>query len=154
MHQDMFRVSGLFIATVLAVAMNAGSSRAADGTLKIDLLDGSSEIAMSGMTMAMHADHASVPAGDVTFDVRNRSTTLVHEVVIVRLDHAGQDLPYDPHERRVAEGNVHSLGEVSDLLPGGHGTLRLALAAGDYMLICNQPGHYHSGMKLPLTVTP
>jgi uncharacterized cupredoxin-like copper-binding protein len=154
MHQDMCRVSGLFMTTMLAVAMNAGSSWAADSTLKIDLLDGSSEIAISGMAMAMHADHAAVPAGDVTFDVRNRSATLMHEVVIVRLDHAGQNLPYNSQERVVAEGDVHRLGEVSDLPPGGHGTLRLALAAGNYMLICNQPGHYHAGMKLPLTVTP
>ena len=63
-------------------------------------------------------------------------------------------LPYDAKEDKVVEESIHSLGEVSEIKPGGHGTLALQLKPGSYLLLCNQPGHYHAGMYSTLAVIP
>jgi uncharacterized cupredoxin-like copper-binding protein len=63
-------------------------------------------------------------------------------------------LPYDLKHDRVIESKIKDLGEASDLPPGTKKTLTLMLKPGDYILMCNQPAHYKTGMKANLTVTP
>jgi uncharacterized cupredoxin-like copper-binding protein len=43
-------------------------------------------------------------------------------------------------------------GAGDDLDPGSIGWVTLHLAAGNYELICNLPGHYAAGMSTQLTV--
>lgn len=97
-------------------------------------------------------DRRSVRAGEVTFHAVNQSKELVHELLVVRLK-PGQALPYDEKKAVVSEGRTHVLGEVDDLRPGVSGAVTLTLEPGSYMLICNQPGHYKSGMKTMFSVT-
>jgi uncharacterized cupredoxin-like copper-binding protein len=104
--------------------------------------------------MAIKADVQTIKAGPVEFDVSNDSKTLVHEMIVVGVARPGASLPYDQKANRVIESKIRDLGEASDLDPGQKKTLRLVLKPGDYLLICNQPSHYKSGMKTNLVVTP
>ncbi len=102
--------------------------------------------------MAIKTDTATVKSGSVTLQAVNQSKHQVHEVVIVPAPSPGTDLPYDAKSDTVDEKRVRSLGEISDLKPGAHGKLTLNLKPGTYLLLCNQPGHYKSGMSTRLVV--
>jgi uncharacterized cupredoxin-like copper-binding protein len=77
----------------------------------------------------------------------------VHEVLIAR-DNGAKQLPLDAKRDRVIETRVHPLAEIADLAPGKTGKLSLNLKPGNYVLFCNQPGHYQDGMLARLTVKP
>lgn len=102
--------------------------------------------------MVIKTDTATVKSGRVTLQAVNQSKDQIHEVVIVPAPSPGTDLPYDPKSNTVDEKRLRSLGEISDLKPGAHGKLTLNLKPGTYLLICNQPGHYRSGMSTRLVV--
>ena len=108
---------------------------------------------MSGM-MAVRIDHASVKTGATRFDVTNWSKGMLHEMVVVAVDDAAAALPYDYVEAKVIENQVKVLGDTGELQPNASKVLDLTLPAGTYLLICNVPGHYASGMAVPFTVTP
>ena len=102
----------------------------------------------------MTLDKTSAKAGAVDFEVSNLSKTKTHEMLVVLVKSAGQTLPYDSKNDAVDEIKIKSLGETSDMAPGAKKALKLSLKPGTYALICNQPGHYHHGMKATFTVTP
>ena len=108
---------------------------------------------MMGM-MSIRADHSTVKAGPVHFDVTNWSKSMLHEVLVVAVDEAAAPLPYNYTQAKVAEDQVRVLGETSEMQPNASEGLDLTLSAGTYLLICNIAGHYASGMAVPLTVTP
>lgn len=101
----------------------------------------------------------TVASGTISLLVHN-SGGLVHELTVLRLtgEQAGA-LPNGP-DGTAAEGNAlgHAevacgTGEGAGIPPGGTSWLTLELAPGRYELICNEPGHYRSGMYAVLTVT-
>lgn len=108
---------------------------------------------MMGM-MAVRINQPSVKAGTVRFDVTNWSRGMLHEMLVVAVDNPQAPLPYDYSQAKVAEDQVKVLGDTGDLQPGASYTLDVALTPGSYLLICNVPGHYATGMVTPLTVTP
>ena len=108
---------------------------------------------MMGM-MSIRADHSTVEAGPVHFDVTNWSKSMLHEVLVVAVDEAAAPLPYNYTQAKVAEDQVRILGETSEMQPNASEGLDLTLSAGTYLLICNIAGHYASGMAVPLIVTP
>ncbi len=97
------------------------------------------------MTMTMSP--ASVPAGPVTFTVKN-SGTIKHEMVV--LESAAADLVVGK-DGKVSEST--SAGELGDVLVGKTGTKTLTLKAGTYEVVCNIKDHYMLGMHATLTVT-
>ena len=103
--------------------------------------------------MSIRVDKSSVKAGEVTFDVKNWSRSLVHEMLVIPVDNADAPLPYDYGKQQVIEDQVKSLGETSEMQPNASKTISLQLTAGTYILICNVPGHYGAGMQTVLTVT-
>jgi uncharacterized cupredoxin-like copper-binding protein len=103
--------------------------------------------------MKVIPDVASVKAGMVEFDVKNNAVGTDHEVVLVKLKSKDQKLAEDKKTMRVDEKKLKSLGEVAGLKPGDEGKLKVKLAAGDYMLVCNHKGHFHQGMYTAFTVT-
>lgn len=108
---------------------------------------------MMGM-LSMRTDHATVKAGPVRFDVTNWSRGMLHEMLVVAVDEPDAPLPYDYAQGKVDEDQVRVLGDTEELQPNASRGLDVTLAAGSYLLICNLPGHYASGMVAPLTVTP
>jgi uncharacterized cupredoxin-like copper-binding protein len=128
----------------------SSSTLATQTVIHVGLNDSSGNPAMSGM--GMKADKATVPPGPVTFEVKNLSKTLVHEMLVVAVAKPDSELPYDAKADRVIEEKINGLGEASDLPPGKAKKLTLTLKAGNYLLICNQPGHFHNGMRVNLLV--
>jgi len=113
--------------------------------------------------MTLTATPDSVPAGDVTFVVKNTGT-IDHEMVVLKTDTAFDKLPVtyggDP-PAPVATGadkvdeatNVGETGEP-DVKPGETRNFTIKdMAAGKYVLVCNIAKHYAMGMRAPFTVT-
>jgi uncharacterized cupredoxin-like copper-binding protein len=150
-------------ATLLFTAMLASSAFAA-ATVHVSLTDDGMDAALAGdMGMGMSADMsksimhvtadtASVPAGDVTFEVKNAGKSMVHEMLVVKVADLNTKLPFDGATDRVDEGKAGSLGEVSELDAGKTGSLTLKLKPGTYVLFCNLRGHYMAGMWTSITV--
>ncbi len=104
-----------------------------------------------GGPMTLTVDQSTVKAGEVIFKVHNDAMTEEHEMVLVKLKAADQQIPIIQSKHRVDEKQLKSLGEVSDLKPGADGTLKAKLAPGSYLLLCNIKGHYEAGMHAVLT---
>ncbi len=130
----------------LAAALLATPALAAE-TVAVEL------VGERGGEMALRLDQDSVPAGEVTFQVTNAAQDTPHEMIVVRLDEAGQELAVDPATEKVDEAAIDDLGEVDGLKAGQSGELTVELEPGPYMLICNLKGHYAAGMEAPFTVT-
>lgn len=105
-----------------------------------------------GGQMSIKLDKTEVPTGEVTFQVANAAANTPHEMVVIKLDKAGQTLAIDPAKNRIDEDKLMSMGEVGDLKAGKMGTLTVKLAPGAYELICNLKGHAAAGMVVPFTV--
>ncbi len=100
--------------------------------------------------MKITLDRASVPAGPVTFNVKNNGT-VEHELVVLRTDVAEDKIPADAEEPgRVDE--TGSLGETGEVPVGTSKSFTVTLPAGRYVLMCNEPAHYAAGMHLAFAV--
>ena len=156
-----------FAATAIAVALMAFAAAPALAATTVDVtlsdmgdmgtMPTDAGLGMPGANpakamMKVEAATASVPAGEVTFNVTNKSAGTIHEMLVVKLVDAKTQLPYIAAENRVDEDKAGSLGEVSELDPGKSGTLTLTLTPGQYVLFCNIPGHFAAGMWTVLTV--
>lgn len=137
---------------VTTAAAISPPARAATSVVDVQLVDHRDNGLSPGLGIIV--DHQKVRAGRVVFRVDNMSKSLVHEMLVVKVGTAEVQLPYSLRDDTLVEDQVKHLGEVPELKPGNRGTVTLTLAAGSYLLICNQPGHFHAGMWTPLTVTP
>ncbi|WP_395020152.1 hypothetical protein [Dongia sp.] len=140
--------AGILLAATTVVASATGAA-AATAPVKVELwnkADGS-----QGMTLS--TDHAK--AGKVAFEVKNSSTSMVHEFLIWKTDLAFDKFPKDPdNPAKVDEDKLKGVEELSsDLDPGKSGSLTMDLKPGRYVVFCNQPGHFDAGMHLAFTVT-
>ena len=165
------RRTALFVTASAIPALGLAFSAAAAGTtVTVSLWDkGGNSMDMMGtvrpmgmgmmgadMTMAMMGitvDVATVPAGEVTFEVTNASKDFVHEMVVSPIADPTVALPYIQDEEKVDEDAAGHVGEVAELDPGARGALTVTLEPGTYILYCNIPGHYISGMWTIVTVT-
>jgi uncharacterized cupredoxin-like copper-binding protein len=96
-------------------------------------------------------DAASTPAGSVSFALDNKGT-VVHEFVVFQTDLAVDKLPLTADGTAVEEGGGLTLvDEVEDIEVGATPTLAVDLPAAHYVLICNVPAHYTSGMRAEFT---
>jgi uncharacterized cupredoxin-like copper-binding protein len=143
-------ILSILCSLLLVVAGAAGAATTAE-TLGIKLQDPSTDSSIAHMRIVLDQD--TIKPGRVILQAENQSKNLVHEVIIGRDDGAKQ-LPMDAKHDRVIESRVRRLGEIADLAPGKTGKLSLNLKPGNYVLFCNQPGHYHDGMVTRLTVAP
>lgn len=105
----------------------------------------------SKATMGLKLSTTTVKAGDVTFDVVNTSKETVHEMIVLPYQD-GEKLPYSVGDAKIDEDQAGHLGEVSELESGKHGSLKLHLKPGKYVLTCNIPNHYMNGMWAMITV--
>lgn len=93
----------------------------------------------------MTPDKPSVAAGPTKFIATNTSTTMVHELAVLRVKE---------------DGTFENTGEVEDVAPGKSGEIVLDLPAGKYVLACVLvPGeagstfdHFKEGMKTDFEV--
>jgi uncharacterized cupredoxin-like copper-binding protein len=92
------------------------------------------------------------PAGSTTFEVTNTGSTM-HEFVILKTDLAPDALPLDQGSVVESAPGVTPVGGVSGLRPGAHKAVTVNLEPGNYVIICNVPGHYALGMNTGLRVS-
>ncbi len=108
---------------------------------------------MMGM-MSIRPTKSTVKAGKIRFEVVNFSTSVVHEMEIVAVDNFNTPFGYDYQTGKAVVDKSKEKGEVEDIGPGATKVLEATLPAGNYLLLCNLPGHYGSGMVTPFVVTP
>ena len=98
-------------------------------------------------------DVAVVPAGTVSFRIRNQGPT-THELNVIRTDRAPDKLPLQRDGLTVDQDarGIDHLDEVEGLDIDDRRTLVLRLAPGHYVMYCNLEGHYLGGMYAALTV--
>lgn len=138
-------------AALCAVALGAVSIGAsAPSTVNVLLQDPSMGDGVTTMRIVATPDTA--PAGAVTFHVTNQSTTLVHEMLLMKAPASGK-LPYDAKAQRVIESKTVKLVDTDDIKPGASVSKTATLKPGKYLMICNQPTHYAAGMEVPFSVT-
>ena len=94
------------------------------------------------------ASAQTVSAGRVTFVVRNAGT-MEHGFVVIRTNSGPHALPMKGQQASEAG----SKGEIEEFAPGRTKRLTLTLAPGNYVLLCNLPGHYKRGQAVRLVVT-
>jgi uncharacterized cupredoxin-like copper-binding protein len=127
---------------ILGLALvTAGCSSDDEGTVAVTVAD-----------FSVTPDPGSAPAGDITFDITNDAEQ-THEFVVFKTDLDPADLPTNADGTVDEEGQgVKHIDEVEDVAPCTSESLAVNLAAGNYVLICNLPGHYASGMHAAFTV--
>lgn len=96
---------------------------------------------------------SSASAGELTFNIQNDAQQ-PHEFVILKSDIAANQLPTDENGDMDETGEgVEPVDEVEDITGGSSKSLTVSLDAGNYVLICNLPGHYRQGMATSFTVS-
>jgi iron uptake system component EfeO len=117
---------GLGLAALLAACSGTNPSSGPAASLP------EGTVAVEATNYAFTPSTISVPAGEVTFRVRNAAN--------------------EEHEFEIFEGET-VVDEVEGLVPGLTKDLTVTLAAGDYTFVCKLNGHDQLGMKGTLTVT-
>jgi uncharacterized cupredoxin-like copper-binding protein len=138
------KIGTLLAAAVLVIA---APPLQADETINVDLIDHGME------SMKIDLSTEQVKAGAVTFNVTNKSESLVHELLVAKYDKPVETLPYNHDENEMTEDAVTVEDDIEDIDPGKSGTLTVKLEPGTYVLLCNKPGHFKAGMVHTLTVT-
>jgi uncharacterized cupredoxin-like copper-binding protein len=146
---NKFTVAGAVLAAMTSCVLITPALAVGPTPVEVELWnkpDGS-----QGMTLS--ADH--IKAGKVKFEVKNSSSNMVHEFLIVKTNMTFEQFPKDPENPAVVdEDKLKGAKELSsDLNPGNEGTLTMDLKPGRYVVFCNQPGHFDGGMHLVFTVT-
>ena len=115
---------------------------------------GVSEVNVDLAEFAIGIDNAVGAAGDITFTASNNGF-IPHELVVIRTDLAPDALPVDEASAKADEdaaGTVIGRIPEGDLGKGASASASFNLTPGNYVLICNVPGHYQSGMATAFTV--
>jgi uncharacterized cupredoxin-like copper-binding protein len=111
-------------------------------------------ITVTEMDFAIEPASTSAPAGKVAFDIQNEGPQ-THEFVVFKTDLDPADLPTNADGTVDEEGaGVKHIDEIEDIAPCTSESLSVNLAAGNYVFICNLPGHYASGMHTAFVVGP
>jgi len=144
-------VARLLLAAMAACAFVASAFAATGTPAQVQVVLWNKADGSQGMTLS--TDHAK--SGKVEFEVKNSSTTMVHEFLILKTNMAFDKFPKDPQNPAVVdEDKLKGVKELSsDLDPGKSGKLTMDLKPGRYVVFCNQPGHFDAGMHLVFTVT-
>ena len=124
--------------TVLLVGAGCGGTP--KGTVVVDFDE-----------FTVKAKPASVSAGRVRFDQRNNGA-LEHELVVIKTELAPDDLPLRKVDVDLSAATLDVAVRDRRLGPADNRTISARLGRGDYVLVCNVPGHYQSGMHAPFVV--
>jgi mono/diheme cytochrome c family protein/uncharacterized cupredoxin-like copper-binding protein len=120
-------------------------------------LPGATKVAVSlnDSPFQVKPDASSAPAGPVEFDVKNDGAG-PHNFRVIQTDLAPDKLPLtgsQVDENQLGSAVVaRSAGNF--IAAGATDTVAAQLAPGNYVLICNVPTHYSSGMHVAFTVAP
>lgn len=138
------RSVGIFVTVVILMlaVVAAGCSSTAKGQDK--------GVNVDMTNFAFNLDKSEVPAGKITFHVKNAKDAVEHEMVVIKTDLDAAQLPTNA-DQTVDESKLDSKGEV-EVEAGETKDLTVDLTPGHYVLLCNVPGHYAQGMVANFTV--
>lgn len=142
-----------FSTSIIAVSLFAlGFTTSAIAAKPVEII----KVGLAGeadQPMKIDIDKAVIKAGMAEFDVTNVAIGTDHEMVLVKVASKDTPIAADPKTHRIDEKKLTSMGEVAGLQAGKSGKLKVKLAAGEYVLLCNHASHYELGMATHLTVT-
>lgn len=95
--------------------------------------------------------NVSATAGKVSVTARNIGR-VPHQPVLLRTNRPPGSLPTDGSRAKEAGSSATVIGKTGDVAPGASAKFAAKLQPGAYVMICNLPGHYRSGMYGSLTV--
>ena len=121
------------VASSATPASSVASSATTGGAIAVDLKE-----------WAITPSSRTAKAGDVTFTIKN-SGTVVHEFVVVKTDVKADALAVIGD--KIDESALTAVDEVEDIAIGATPTLKVTLAAGHYVVLCNIETHYGLGMR-------
>jgi uncharacterized cupredoxin-like copper-binding protein len=141
-----------FVALALGAGVTilaAGSGLAAAPTM-VQVDEWNKDDGSQGITITP----PQIKAGKVTFKVRNISKDEVHELLIVKTNIPPEQFqPEGDNPAKIDEGRLPGVRELPhDLKPGQTASLTMTVKPGQYVLFCNQTGHFQAGMHSILTV--
>jgi uncharacterized cupredoxin-like copper-binding protein len=131
-------------ATPVSSPVSSTSANASNAVTKIDIKEKEMDIIPSSNT---------APAGQINFVIKNVGR-MPHELVVFKTDLPIDKLPQkngEMDEKGAGVKNVADTGE-NYLKSGETRTLRANLSPGNYVLVCNLPGHFSAGMKTAFVV--
>jgi uncharacterized cupredoxin-like copper-binding protein len=97
------------------------------------------------------ANPTSTASGQITFNLSNEGA-VVHELVLIRTEIEADALPIASGAVDETSAALEVIDKIQNVAGGGSGNVTAGMPAGNYVLICNVPGHYNAGMHAPLTV--
>ena len=147
-------VSRRWIAALAATAALAAGCGSGTATSAPSAAGGGGTVSAALSEFKIELGATSAAAGPVTFNLSNTGAT-IHEFVVFRTDLAADKLPLaaDGTEVDEAGAGITAVDEVEDIAVGATASLAVTLPAGHYVLICNLPAHYTSGMRAEFTTT-
>jgi uncharacterized cupredoxin-like copper-binding protein len=143
----------LIVACSSGTASPAASTRPSTGAPSSGAAgSGGPSVTASLSEFKIELGSASAAAGSVTFKITNAGKT-VHEFVVFKTDLAADKLPLAADGTEVDETGtgITLVDEAEDIAIGASPSLSVSLPAGKYVLICNLPAHYTSGMRAAFT---
>ena len=135
------------IAVFATLSFTAAACGGSDGAAP----DGAG-VAVQLLEWGVTAKPSAVAAGPVTFTAKNAGMH-EHNLVVFKTDFAPEKLPMVNGVVDETAAGVKAIGAVQALSSKQTRSLTVTLAAGAYVLACNLPGHYGSGMRSALQVT-
>ena len=147
------RSTTAIIAVAAVVALAAAAC--GGGSPKVKSGGAATAIGVNLKDFSIAALKTSAAAGSVNFSIKNAGPS-VHEFVILKTDAIPTQLPTKVEDGAKAadeEGTgVAHIDEVEDIAAGATASLSVNLTPGNYVFICNLPGHYHLGMSTGFVV--
>ncbi len=118
--------------------------------LLVACAQGPAKVAVTMDEWSIKLSQGEVPAGKVTFVLRNAGK-VDHELVVLKTDIAPDKLALRANNPKKAEepGNV---GEIEDVAPGASKEATFDLTPGKYVILCNEEDHYKAGMRVSFVV--
>jgi uncharacterized cupredoxin-like copper-binding protein len=158
-HSEIIVLMAGFVAAVALVGCSGAKS--ANGTAAGQATEPvNTTITTTLKEFSITPSTATAKAGEVKFVVNNAGTT-THEFIVIKSDLAPDKLPVFAAGDTPAEGHVvgdvdedklTATGELDDINPKDTKDVTFKLTPGKYILLCNLPAHYKSGMVTTFTV--
>jgi uncharacterized cupredoxin-like copper-binding protein len=145
-------VAAAAVATALLAACASAGAGATPSPPATNAANASHTVDVTLSEFKVQLSTTSLPAGKVTFQVKNAGT-VQHEFVIMRTSLNQTALPLSSDKTDVDENSswLERMGEADHIDPGKTKSFTVSLPAGAYVGLCNLPGHYGAGMRVAIT---
>ena len=127
-----------------APAVRATGTVPAEATSQVREGGGPLSVDVTLNEFSVQAEAETAAPGNVEFVVKNLGD-VQHEFIVVRWDGPVEGLPVEG--AHVQLDRVDVVAQEGSLKGGDEREVNAQLSLGNYALLCNQPGHYESGMR-------